>query len=156
LSHSYILYKITHKLFVLKILGQKKLLKGTFIKIGTIGIVTSASFSCFCVKNILIFHIFKICFDDNVINILWKHMQWFKNKSNEIWVLKNINGWKSFKVYHTGRKRPTPYYNPILPYILIPIKINESKLVKIFRNTIFYTITIINSIIIIHKCVFTW
>jgi hypothetical protein len=54
------------------------------------------------------------------------------------------------------KKRPPPYYNPFLPYILIPIKNIESKVVKIFKRSIFYTITIINSIIIIQKCVFTW
>jgi hypothetical protein len=42
-----------------------------------------------------------------------------------------------------------------LPYILIPIKNNESKVVKIFRRTIFYIIIILEFIIIIHKCVFT-
>jgi hypothetical protein len=34
-------------------------------------------------------------------------------------------GWKSFKVHHIGWKGPNPYYNPFLPYILIPIKNNE-------------------------------
>jgi hypothetical protein len=48
-----------------------------------------------------------------------------------------IKGWKSFKVYHTRRKGPSPYYNFFLPYILIPIKNNESKVVKNFRRTIF-------------------
>ncbi len=46
-------------------------------------------------------------------------------------------GWKSFKVYHTRWKGPSPYCNPFLPYILIPIKINESKVVKILTTTIF-------------------
>jgi hypothetical protein len=46
-------------------------------------------------------------------------------------------GEKPFKVYHTGRKGPSPYYSPFLPYILIPIKNNESKVVKIFKRTIF-------------------
>jgi hypothetical protein len=46
-------------------------------------------------------------------------------------------GWKSFKVYHTKRKGPGPYFNHFLPYILIPIKNNESKVVKNFRMTIF-------------------
>jgi hypothetical protein len=41
--------------------------------------------------------------------------------------------WKSFKVYHIGWKGPSPYCNPFFPYILIPIKINESKVVKNFR-----------------------
>jgi hypothetical protein len=31
----------------------------------------------------------------------------------------------------------SPYYSSFLPYILIPIKNNESKVVKIFRKTIF-------------------
>jgi hypothetical protein len=48
-----------------------------------------------------------------------------------------ICGWKSFKVYHIGRKGPSPYYSPILPYILIPIRNNESKVVKNFRRNIF-------------------
>jgi hypothetical protein len=64
--------------------------------------------------------------------------------------------WKSFKVYHTRQKRPSPYSSPFLPYILIPIKNNESNVVKIFKRTIFETIAILDSIIIIHKCVFTW
>jgi hypothetical protein len=42
------------------------------------------------------------------------------------------------------------------PYIFIPIKINESKSVKYFISTIFDTTTILNFIIIIHKCGFTW
>ncbi len=46
-------------------------------------------------------------------------------------------GWKSFKVSHTKRKGPNPYFNHFLPYILIPIKNNESKVVKICRRTIF-------------------
>ncbi len=65
-------------------------------------------------------------------------------------------GWKSFKMYHTRWKGPNFYYNPFLPYILIPIKNNESKVVKFFKKTIFETITIVDSIIIIHKCVLTW
>jgi len=43
--------------------------------------------------------------------------------------------WKSFKMYHIGRKGPSPYCNIFLPYILIPIKNNESKVVKIFKRT---------------------
>jgi hypothetical protein len=39
-------------------------------------------------------------------------------------------GWKFFKVYHIGWKRPSPYCSPFLLYILIPIKNNESKFVK--------------------------
>jgi hypothetical protein len=73
-----------------------------------------------------------------------------------LWVFKVWLGWKSFKVYHIGWKGPSPYYNPSLPYILIFIKNNESKVVKIFRRTIFLTITILNFIIIIHKFAFTW
>jgi len=49
--------------------------QGTFTKIGTIGTATNALFSCFHVKNILILHFLKICFDDNVFNISWKHVQ---------------------------------------------------------------------------------
>ncbi len=37
-----------------------------------------------------------------------------------------------------------------------PHKTNESKIVKFFKRNIFWTITILDSIIIIHKCVFTW
>jgi len=64
-------------------------------------------------------------------------------------------GWKSLKVYHIGWKGPSIYYNLFLPY-MIPIKNNESKVVKHFKKTIFSIIIIINSIIITHKCVFTW
>jgi hypothetical protein len=46
-------------------------------------------------------------------------------------------GWKSFKVYDIRQKGPSAYCNVFLPYILIPIKINESKVVKIFRRIIF-------------------
>jgi hypothetical protein len=35
--------------------------------------------------------------------------------------IKMIHQWKSFKVYHTRRKEPNPYYSHFLPYILIPI-----------------------------------
>jgi hypothetical protein len=42
----------------------------------------------------------------------------------------NGDGWKSFKVYHTWQKGPSLYYNPFLHNILIPIKNNESKLLK--------------------------
>jgi len=47
------------------------------------------------------------------------------------------NGWKSFKVYHTRRKGPSPYCSPFLPYILIPIKYNESKVIRMFRKNLF-------------------
>ncbi len=60
------------------------------------------------------------------------------------------------RVYHTWQKGPNIYCNPFLPYILIPIKNNESTVVNLFKKIIFYTITILDSIIIIHKCVFTW
>jgi hypothetical protein len=63
--------------------------------------------------------------------------------------------WKSFKVYHLGWKGPSPYFLKIL-YNLIHIKTNEPKIVKYFISTIFLTIIILNYIIIIHKCVFTW
>jgi hypothetical protein len=52
----------------------------------------------------------------------------------------NLYGWKSFKVYYTRWKGPSPYYGPFLPYILIPIKINESKVVNFFKRTIFNTL----------------
>jgi hypothetical protein len=45
--------------------------------------------------------------------------------------------WKSFKVYHTWQKGLNPYCSPFLPYILIPVKNNESKVVKFFKTTIF-------------------
>jgi len=48
-----------------------------------------------------------------------------------------MKGWKSFKVYHIGWKGPSPYYNSFLHYILIPIKNNESKVVKNFKKIIF-------------------
>jgi hypothetical protein len=51
--------------------------------------------------------------------------------------MQNVVGWKSFKVYHTWQKGPSPYCGSFLPYILIPIKNNESKVVKIFKRTIF-------------------
>jgi hypothetical protein len=50
---------------------------------------------------------------------------------------RNIEGWIFFKVYHTRQKGSSPYYNLFLPYILIPIKNNESKIVKIFKRIIF-------------------
>ncbi len=66
-------------------------------------------------------------------------------------------GSKSFKVvYRIGWKGLSPYCSPFLLYILIFIKMSESKVVKNLRRTIFYTITILDSIIIIHKCDFTW
>ncbi len=40
-------------------------------------------------------------------------------------------GWKSFKVYHIGWKRPSHYCSPFLPYILIP------KLSKVSRGWYF-------------------
>jgi hypothetical protein len=49
----------------------------------------------------------------------------------------NMVGWKSFKVYHIGQKGPNPYCSPFLPYILIPMKNNELKFVKKFKNIIF-------------------
>ncbi len=57
-------------------------------------------------------------------------------------------------MYRIRQKGPSPYYNHFLPYILIPIKNNESKVVKNFKRTIFEIITILDSIIIIHKFVF--
>jgi hypothetical protein len=48
-----------------------------------------------------------------------------------------MDGWKSFKVYHIGRKGPSLYYNIFLPYILIPIKNNETKVVKFLKIIIF-------------------
>jgi hypothetical protein len=45
--------------------------------------------------------------------------------------------WKSFKVYHTRWKGLSPYCSIFLPYILIPIKNNESKVLKNFKRTIF-------------------
>jgi len=48
---------------------------GTFTNIGAIGTVTNVLFFMFsCQKYILILHFFFICFDDNVFNILWKHV----------------------------------------------------------------------------------
>jgi hypothetical protein len=47
---------------------------GTFTNIGTIEIVTSDLFFMFsCQRNINITHLL-ICFDNNVFNILWKHV----------------------------------------------------------------------------------
>jgi hypothetical protein len=81
----------------------------------------------------------------------WGQERNYRLKANKCWC-----GWKSSKVYHIWPKMPNPYYNSFLPFILIPIKNNESKLVKIFKRIIFKTITIIDFIMIIHKCVFTW
>jgi hypothetical protein len=72
------------------------------------------------------------------------------------WLKAKATEWKFFKVYHIEGKRLNPFCNYFLPYILISIKNNESKVIKYFKRTIFYTITIIDYIIIIHKCVFTW
>jgi hypothetical protein len=49
----------------------------------------------------------------------------------------SIHMWKSFKVYHTRRKGPNPCCNLFLLYILIPIKSNESKVVKYLKRIIF-------------------
>jgi len=49
----------------------------------------------------------------------------------------NYNGWKSIKVYHTWQKGLHLYCSPFLPYIFIPIKNNESKVVKNLKRTIF-------------------
>jgi hypothetical protein len=76
---------------------------------------------------------------------------WFNNTKYE-----EVYGWKSVKVYHIRQKGFSPCYNSFLPYISIHIKSNESKVVKYFKRIIFYTTTILNSITIIHKCVFTW
>jgi hypothetical protein len=71
--------------------------------------------------------------------------------------LKNIiKGENTLRCITHDEKRPSPYCNPFLPYILISIKNNESKVVKIFKRTIVQTITILDSITIIHKCVLTW
>jgi hypothetical protein len=48
--------------------------KGTFTKIGAIGTVSNV----FVSKFILILNIFLICFDNNVYNISWKHVQLFE------------------------------------------------------------------------------
>jgi len=49
---------------------------GTFTKIGAIGIATNVLFLMFsCQKKKLILHISFICFDDNFLNISWKHVQ---------------------------------------------------------------------------------
>jgi len=52
-------------------------------------------------------------------------------------ILYKVNGWKSFKVYHIGRKGLNLYCSPFLPYILIPIKNNESKVVIFFKGLYF-------------------
>jgi hypothetical protein len=47
------------------------------------------------------------------------------------WQMDEKTSWvKTLKVYHTWWKRHNLYYNPFLPYILIPIKNNESKFSK--------------------------
>jgi hypothetical protein len=55
------------------------------------------------------------------------------------WASKTFEGyeWKSFKVYHLGWKWPNFYWSPFFPYILIPVKINESKSVKYFISITF-------------------
>jgi hypothetical protein len=65
-------------------------------------------------------------------------------------------GWIFLKVYHQRWKVSNSYCNFFFRYILIPIKTNESKNSEYFRSTTVWTITILDSIIIIHKCVFTW
>ncbi len=45
-------------------------------------------------------------------------------------IYQNFNVWKSFKVYHWGQKRPSPYYSPFFPYIYIP---HENKSIKNFQ-----------------------
>lgn len=52
-------------------------------------------------------------------------------------LLNEIAGWKSFKVYHRGQKGPSLYYIPFLPFTLITIKNNKSKIIKYFKRTIF-------------------
>jgi len=67
-----------------------------------------------------------------------------------------MQGWNLFKVYHIKQKGLNPYYNLFYSYILISIKNNELKFIKIFRKIIFKNITILDSIIIIHKHIFPW
>jgi hypothetical protein len=40
-------------------------------------------------------------------------------------VFGKLDGWNSFKMYHTRWKGPNPCCSPFIPYILIPIKNNE-------------------------------
>ncbi len=72
-----------------------------------------------------------------VWNFLWNQEPITSNGyMNANWVGNVSNGWKSFKVYHIGWKRPSPYCGPFLLYIFIPIKENESKVVENFKMTI--------------------
>jgi hypothetical protein len=48
-----------------------------------------------------------------------------------------LYGENIFKYTTQDKKGLNPFYNPLLPYILIPIKKNESKVVKYFKRTIF-------------------
>jgi len=50
---------------------------------------------------------------------------------------RDVKGWKPFKVYHTWQKKPSLFCSPFLPYIVIPIKNNESKVVKYIKKIIF-------------------
>jgi hypothetical protein len=89
----------------------------------------SFSFLFFPNWTILIFNFVKVNFQHGVVmHIFFNLINFHKYKSS---------GWKSFKVYHIGQKRPSPYNSHFLPYILIPIKNNESNVVKNVKRTIF-------------------
>jgi hypothetical protein len=101
-----------------------------FITWWPLGGISFISYFIFVIYTIFIL-VFFIWFFWSLRPTRWKHGKVY---IKSWW--KNIKGWKSFKVYHIGWKGLSPCYKFFLPYILIPIKNNESK-VKIFRKTIF-------------------
>jgi hypothetical protein len=88
---------------------------------------------------IIIQRIWNVCIVFVVSNLMGRRIKhcWLIMDPTRHFGIQNGLRWKSFNVCHIGQKGPSPYYNPFLPYILIPIKNNESKVVKIFRRTIF-------------------
>jgi hypothetical protein len=49
----------------------------------------------------------------------------------------NMLGENPLRCITQDEKGPSLYYNPFLPYILILVKNNESKVIKNYRRTIF-------------------
>jgi hypothetical protein len=64
----------------------------------------------------------------------------FKRQYTKIWWRPWVEmgtGWKSFEIYHSWWKGPSFYCNPFLPYILIPIKIMNKKLLDFSKGLYF-------------------
>jgi hypothetical protein len=72
----------------------------------------------------------------------------------ELMIVVKTLGWKSFKARHPRWKRPCPYYIFYSSIFWSPSKLMSQKC-QIFHKYDIH-ITILDSIIIIHKCVFTW